>query len=182
MNWDAVAAIAEGLGAVAVVVSLIYLALQIRHSNVQAQGAAHADWLTTWNDTIKGWIRDRETVQILQQGFADFAVLSKVEQAIFSQQLAALINHWHLAADLADRGLLDDRLYSGATEVLLSVCATAGGRQFLESNASAFPRGDQLLGMARSGEGSLPPFNVLAPWWSLDDTAPIPGKLSGGAS
>ena len=71
MNWDAIATISAAISALAVVVSLIYLALQIRQANVQAQGVAHADWLTTWNDTIKGWIRDRETVQILQQGFAD---------------------------------------------------------------------------------------------------------------
>jgi hypothetical protein len=33
MNWDAVSAIAEAVGAIAVVVSLIYLAIQVRESN-----------------------------------------------------------------------------------------------------------------------------------------------------
>jgi len=169
MNWDAIATISATISALAVVVSLIYLTLQIRQGNVQAKGAAHADWLTTWNDTIKGWIRDRETVQILQRGFADFSVLSNVDKAIFAQQLAVLINHWHLAADLADGGLLDESVYRGATEVVLSVCATAGGFQYLESNASGFPRGPQLLRMAKSGEGNLPPFDVLAPWWSIGE-------------
>ena len=169
MNWDIAAAVAEIVGAIAVVVTLVYLASQIRQVNVQAQGAAHANWLTTWNDTIKGWIRDRDTVQILQQGFAELSSLSNVEQAIFAQQLAALINHWHLAADLVDRGLLDKQLYRGVTDIVLSVCATPGGRQFLKSNFSAFPRGAQLLKMAQSDAGNLPPFNILAPWWSIDE-------------
>ena len=171
MDWGAVAAVAEILGAVAVVVSLVYLASQVRQANVQAQGAAHAGWLTTWNDTIKGWVRDHDTVRIMQGGFAVLQSLSRVEQAVFAQQLAALINHWHLAADLQDRGLLDEQLYRGVTQVVLSVCATPGAKDFLESNAAAFPRGAQLLEMARSGAGSLPPFNVLAPWWSAGDAA-----------
>jgi hypothetical protein len=185
MNWSAVGAIAEGLGAIAVVVSLVYLASQVRQSNAQAQGAAHADWLTTWNETIKGWVRDRDTVVILQRGFEDLQSLSNVEQAIFAQQVAASINHWHLAADLSERKLLDQALYEGVTDLVVSVCATAGGRDFLESNSAAFPRGAQLLQLANSGRSKLPPFNVLAPWWSVESNevggAQREGE-SGGAS
>lgn len=109
-------------------------------------------------------------MDILQRGFDNFSNLPHVEQAIFAQQLAALINHWHLAADLVENGLISKQLYDGATEVILSVCATSGGRQFLESNHAAFPRGSQLLELSRSSTGSLPPFNVLSPWWSVDST------------
>jgi hypothetical protein len=35
MNWDAIGAIAETLGAVGVIASLVYLATQIRHSRDQ---------------------------------------------------------------------------------------------------------------------------------------------------
>ena len=35
MNWDAIGAIAETLGAVGVIASLVYLAEQIRHSRAQ---------------------------------------------------------------------------------------------------------------------------------------------------
>lgn len=39
MNWEAIGAIGEILGAVAVFVSLFYLALQIRRSNLQSRAA-----------------------------------------------------------------------------------------------------------------------------------------------
>jgi hypothetical protein len=168
MNWDAISAIAEVLGATAVVVSLIYVASQIKQANVQAQGEAHSNWLTAWNDTIKGWTENRDTVAVMQRGFTDFSALSNVDQAIFAQQVAALINHWHLAADLADRGLIDDRLYLKARDVILSVCATQGGREYFEANYSGFPRGEQLMELVRSNQGTLPPWNVLAPWWAVD--------------
>lgn len=166
MNWDAISAVSELIGTAAVIITLIYLASQIRQSNLQGQGEAYSAWITTWNETIKGWIQDRDTVQIMQRGFDDMSTLSRVEQAIFSHQVAAMINHWQLAADLVDRELLGDQLYGGATDVVVSVCSTAGGREYLESNASAFPRGSQLLELVQSGEGNLPPWNEIAPWWS----------------
>ena len=168
MNWELFSSIAEITGAAAVVISLVYLAAQVRQANVQAQGEAHANWLTTWNETIKGWITDRETVGIVQKGFSDFSNLPCEDQAIFAQHLAALINHWHLAADLVERGLLGDELYHGATEVILSVCATPGGRAYIDKSYQGFPRGLQLIEMVRSEAGSLPPWHEMAPWWSCD--------------
>jgi len=38
MNWDAIGAIAESLGAVGVIASLVYLATKIRHSRQQMSG------------------------------------------------------------------------------------------------------------------------------------------------
>jgi len=184
VNWDAVGAIAEGLGAVVVVVSVLYLAAQVRQANLQAQGTAHSDWLTTWNETIKGWVSDRDTIRVLQQGFADFDALTNVDRAIFVQQLAALINHWHLAADLHERDLLDEQIYATATQLVLSVCSTSGGATLLRTQADAFPRGRELLGLKESGQGRLPPFDVLAPWWSPERTSPDPidPQIRGGAS
>lgn len=175
VNWEAVGAVAEGLGAIFVVLSVVYLASQVKQANLQGQGVAHTDWLTTWNETIKGWVTDRDTVQVLQRGFDDFHSLSRVEQAIFHQQVAALINHWHLAADLSERGLLSEAIYGAATQVVLSVCSTPGAEYFLRSAPEAFPRGPQLVHMLDSGRAKLPPFNVMAPWWSAS------GDLSDGA-
>jgi hypothetical protein len=43
MNWDAISAIGEVVGAMAVILTLIYLALQIRRSTLESQmAAAHA--------------------------------------------------------------------------------------------------------------------------------------------
>lgn len=55
MNRVAISSVAEILVAFAVVVSLIYLASQVRQSNTQARAEDYSHWLTTWNETIKGW-------------------------------------------------------------------------------------------------------------------------------
>ena len=40
MNWDAVGAIAEGMGALGVVATLAYLAVQIRHATAASRTSA----------------------------------------------------------------------------------------------------------------------------------------------
>jgi hypothetical protein len=39
MNWDAIAAISQVFGTIAVIVTLIYIALQVRHARQQASRA-----------------------------------------------------------------------------------------------------------------------------------------------
>lgn len=169
MNWEAVSAIAAVVGALVVMVSVVYLATQVRQANLQAQGSAHADWLIAWNDTIKGWITDQETIEVLRRGWSDFDSLSKTQQAIFHLHHSALINQWLLAAQLCDRGLLPKSIYEGVTEILISVHSTSGGRVVLERNAQGTPRGEELLQLVRSNSGKLPAITVLFPWWSAEE-------------
>jgi hypothetical protein len=172
MNWDAVGAIAEILGAIVVMVSIVYLASQVKQTNLQAQGSAHADWLIGWNACLKGWTESPETISILQRGWADFDSLTRSEQAVFHLHHSALINHWLLAGQLSDRGLLPESIYRGATEVLISVHSTHGGRTVLERNAPATPRGPELLAMVQARKGVLPPISELYPWWSPEAPGP----------
>jgi len=43
MNWDAISAISETIASVAVVVSLVYLAMQVKHSNKLSQSQTRTD-------------------------------------------------------------------------------------------------------------------------------------------
>jgi hypothetical protein len=53
MNWDAVGAIAEGLGAIAVLATLIYLSTQIREQRRAAQRAIASD---RWGHLVQLWL------------------------------------------------------------------------------------------------------------------------------
>ena len=50
MNWDAIGAVSELIGAVAVVATLIYLAVQIRQNTKSVQSTN----FSTWMDAIHG--------------------------------------------------------------------------------------------------------------------------------
>jgi len=172
MNWEAISALGQLLGAVVVMVSLIYLALQVKAATLQAEGSAHAEWFYSWNETLKGWTADESIMQTLRQGFDDFGGLSKSQKSVFSMQMAAALNHWELAGDLSRRGLIPRPFYDHVTEWMLMVFSTPGALTFLEGAARGFPNGPDLLSRVRSGQGRLPLWTEIAPWWSESSDEP----------
>ncbi|MDX1736169.1 MAG: hypothetical protein R3228_17465 [Halioglobus sp.] len=92
MNWDAVGAVAELLGSMAVVVTLVFMLRQLRTSsivieNATAQGAA---------DAVAGWARqlteNPELYRIYRQGLKDDTVLSREERGVFDLILFQAFN------------------------------------------------------------------------------------------
>ena len=52
MNWDALGAIAELIGAIAVLVTLVFLTLQLRYANVLASSGASTAQATRLADRL----------------------------------------------------------------------------------------------------------------------------------
>ena len=68
MDWTAVGAVGEVVGAVAVVATLLYLSLQVREGNKQAEleGLRHTlDGFNEWMDQV---VRSKQTASILRRG------------------------------------------------------------------------------------------------------------------
>jgi hypothetical protein len=170
MNWDAVAAIGQWLGALLVLFSIGYLALQVRQANKHAAASADVAWIEGWNRLLDSWVADARTMEALRTGFRDFDGLDRDGQAIFQMKIGGMANHWILARQLSEKGLITHEIAETATEVLVSILSTPGGLQYWERDAEATPFGTELLAKAKAKSGLLPPFNELFPWWH--DPAP----------
>lgn len=79
MNWDAVGAIAESIGAIAVVMSLIYVAVQIRQNTQQFSRSVEANQLAAFERNVESGNRIRELLilhpdltELLLTGFRDY--------------------------------------------------------------------------------------------------------------
>ena len=57
MNWEMISAIGQMLGAIGVIISIIYLAAQIRNQNKESQRAAMNVLTTHWSDLNKSSLR-----------------------------------------------------------------------------------------------------------------------------
>jgi hypothetical protein len=53
MNWEAIQAVAESVGAVGVVGSLVYLGAQVRHNTRALQATANQDLVTSYNQLVE---------------------------------------------------------------------------------------------------------------------------------
>ncbi|MCZ6894275.1 MAG: hypothetical protein O7H40_09540 [Gammaproteobacteria bacterium] len=90
MNWDAISAVGEVVGALAVVLSLLYLALQIRHSSKMAEDAAFRDVFSAVTVQFSA-MTEGPNAEIILKGLVDFATLSGREKYIFDTQMACMV-------------------------------------------------------------------------------------------
>lgn len=84
MNWDAIGAMAELLGALGVIISLLYLAGQIRNANRAAAVAAKLDSTRFITDYLDLLIQNPEIADLINRGRRDQESLSKDEFLRFS--------------------------------------------------------------------------------------------------
>ena len=96
MNWDAIGAIAEAIGAAAVVASLLYLARQIRSSARASAVESKLQTTRLLTDTLDAYIQTPEVSELVERAFDDPRALSKQENIRFSN--LALRMFWAFSA------------------------------------------------------------------------------------
>ncbi|MGR8949745.1 MAG: hypothetical protein ACU84Q_17015 [Gammaproteobacteria bacterium] len=91
MNWEAVGSIAEVVGALGVVVSLLYLALQIRMQNRQTR-LEIVNELARQRNEYSGNIADNgELAEIWFRGLSSYDELPELERVRFSAHIARMV-------------------------------------------------------------------------------------------
>ena len=91
MSWDAIGALAELTAAVGVILSLAYLAVQIRQNTRQtensaraARGAAYQDALSNYQSHLIPIALDAELTDIFLRGMKDYEQLAEAEAFRFN--------------------------------------------------------------------------------------------------
>ena len=95
MNWDAIAAVGELVGAVGVVVSLLYLASQVRQNTLTMRATSAASAAQSMREIIGPFLVDPSRSGLVARGFEDPDSLSGDEKAYFvniSFNLGAVIS------------------------------------------------------------------------------------------
>lgn len=76
MNWEAIGAIAEGLGAIAVIMSVLYLAVQIRSQTRESRLAATRELASEFLDRTEHLFQDKELSNLNRVGIHDYMALA----------------------------------------------------------------------------------------------------------
>ena len=120
MNWDAISAVAELLGAIGVIVSLVYLAVQIRRNTRTQKRTNLGDIATELATTVRCTATDPELASLLLRGYADLDSLDPIERYRFDTFLYAFIANF-------ERALFDAREGDYPEEMLVPMRATIAG-------------------------------------------------------
>ena len=89
MNWDAIGAVGEIVGALAVVVSIVYLAAQVRKQTAETQLAASRELSALYHDILGTLSEDKEFASLYlkaTQNYDDLPRDDRFRVAIYIQQ------------------------------------------------------------------------------------------------
>jgi hypothetical protein len=84
MNWEMLSAIGQVVAAIGVIVSLIYLAVQIREQNKERRRAGINVLTVQWSDLVKTGQESREFATLFLRGMRSFEDLDAPDKLSFS--------------------------------------------------------------------------------------------------
>ncbi len=137
MNWDAAGAIGEIFGAAAVVVSLLYLASQIRTQNREARAASVHQVLHEYSTAISR-LHEPEMADIWVAAIEDFDSLSATQRLRFVVYLMVAVRSFEDAYFQWREARLEDDVWHALLPSLLDLKSTEAFARFWELRRHQF--------------------------------------------
>ena len=171
MNWDAVAAIGEIVGALAVVLTLYYLAIQARSAKDVALAQAQRELAVGLNSVWSRLEQDRELLRLVRIAVNDWQALDNNEKAavhaLFTQLFAnfsAAIGPQHLKGN--------EDFVRTWEDVLLGILLSSGGKAWWDEAHYLYdPTLVTRLNARLQASVDLPPsWNNGLSFWTTEDS------------
>ena len=118
--------IGDFIGGLAVVVTLIYLALQIRQNTASVQAATVQSAAQANAELMDRFGSDPELLKFYIEGVQDFESLSPDDRARFSSVMGSIMHRGEGMVDQVERGLLPPEALEGAANRLRGTFAGPG--------------------------------------------------------
>ena len=140
MNWDAIGAVGEIIGALAVVCSLAYLALQIRNQNKEAQAAAVHQVIEGYRSSIRA-LQEPDMAEVWILGIDDFEQLDRAQKLRFNIYLTVTLRSFENAFYQWKQGKLEDDIWDALLQPLIGVKSTHAFSFFWRDRRHHFRKG-----------------------------------------
>jgi len=134
VNWDAIGAIGEVIGAFAVFISLLYLALQIRNSRRSDQIIASAGAASAVDEWMSQIVRDEDLYDLYRRGLTDYESLSRSEKGRFSMLVLQFLRSTETIWLQLQMGAIETGYWSGMEGAIKMIVGSAGGSRSLDKN------------------------------------------------
>ncbi len=110
MNWEAIGAVGEAVGAAGVIASLVYLGIQIRSNTRTAKAAAYEQALTGSHDLNLALIAHSGLFETMVRrwGLTDQEEIDQTREGLY---FALNLNIWESQVYQHDQGMLEDHLW-----------------------------------------------------------------------
>ena len=138
MNWEAISAIGQIVGAVGVIISVIYLALQVRSNARQTRLASMRSMSDAFNQWLQSLAENAEFGDLYYRGMRDFESIQGADLPRFS----ALMDHlFRIYEDMYYQkleGHLDPRVWRGFEAPMRDIIAYPGAQAWWRTRSHWF--------------------------------------------
>lgn len=140
LNWEAIGATGEILGAAGVIFTIMYLAVQIRQNTGATRAATAQNLVSVETNTHNIIATDEKLASILQTGVYDPAKLSPEEQFRFNALYLALYIQYDLAYRQYLNGQLDAETWERLEHQVVVFASMPGGAEWWKQDKARFSK------------------------------------------
>jgi hypothetical protein len=154
MNWDTIGAIGEILGAGAVLITLVYLSLQIRHLKNQTASVTLDQIMASFNEYSGHIASSASLAELIANGRQSYHSLSAADKLRFDNIHYFLLNsleNWFLKRD-AVYGMHAEESVNNIEENLRVFCAHPGFKEFWDDARRLYPHLGPVVVRVLEGE------------------------------
>ena len=138
MNLNDLANVGQVIGALAVVISLIYVAFQIRQNTSAVRSATAQAVHDNYADWYMSLMGDAELNRIAIKGLKDYSSLDEIEKAQFIEVFMAFISYSQNAFYQWREKSLSPALWGGWELLVMNLLASPGGKEFWKERGYVF--------------------------------------------
>ena len=170
MNWDAISAVSETIATIAVIVSLIYLAVQVSQNTEALKRQGLHSSRDRYLNHLDRMTETQVDADIFRRGLNNFEKMSPAEQGCFHSKMHPLIHGFHHGWDLHRAGLLPDQELTAMRNHTVSFLMTKGAQQWWAMHKTVPPPEivaylDEAVAKA---EGTIAPATERFSWLRSD--------------
>ena len=138
MSWDAINAISQLISSIAVVLSVLYLGIQVHRSTRVAKVAAQDAAASAVRDVTNTFMDNADMARIWRVGLEDLASLSVDDQARFFHGTHQFLKAFETIHFHHVNGLMDEQIWLGWRELLRHYVGSPGIRHYWDLRNKLF--------------------------------------------
>src|SRR6267378_7346707 len=137
-NWEAISAISQMIGSIAVVFSVLYLAVQVHRSTRIAKLAAQDAASTSLREVTRPFAENADLARIWRIGLEDLHSLSAEEQARFFHSSYQFLKAFETIHFHHIHGLMDEQIFQGWCGLLKHYIVSPGMEHYWKLRQELF--------------------------------------------
>ena len=134
MTWDAVGAIAELLGALGVILTLLYLSKQIENNSKQLEGSALVAITEYERSMLEDIFANEKLWDVIKRGNGDWDSLNEEDQSLYAVWCIKESGYWELLYRLRRQEAISEEIYSTKENYYLELYQTQGRRKWWDEH------------------------------------------------